>query len=120
LTFNVDSAGSHEWQAPRWLAWLLRAIWRPFTGQQLDALTLPLPLVVIWLTRTPSDALRIHEVVHVLQCLNCRPVRGPRLYRATVGAFVAAGTWLYLWAKCGFSYKNHPWEIQSRKHAGQE
>ncbi len=97
-----------EVTAPEWMVRPMRWVWRLFTGQQLDALTVPLPWpFVLWLTRKPSYALWVHEVTHVGQI---------RRYWVVGAPFV----WLWLWMRCGFSYRDHKWEREARAEAGQD
>ena len=111
--------GPREIKAPRWLAWLVRAPFRLF-GHHIDAITLPLPFVILYLKPYYSITLQVHEWTHAQQIANCWPRRGPLWYRKLVGGFVAMATWLWLWLKARGSYRNHRWEIEARQHAGQE
>lgn len=65
------------------------------------AITLP-PVGIFVKRKHDSERLRRHEQVHWQQYRE----------RSVLGFYVG---YLVAWVRAGFSYQNHPWEIEARK-----
>lgn len=68
------------------------------------AITLP-PVVVLIREERDSPGLRRHERVHWRQYEE----------RGLLGFYVG---YVWHWARVGFSYERHPWEIEARRISG--
>jgi hypothetical protein len=71
----------------------------------ISAMTLP-PIGILIRAGKDSERLRRHELVHWDQYLR----------RNVVTYYLG---YLAAWARCGFSYRRHPWEIEARELAAE-
>jgi len=70
--------------------------WLPF----ISGIALP-PIGIFIQRDSDSERLRQHEIVHWYQYTE----------RSVLGFYFG---YLYYWVRAGFSYRNHPWEIEAR------